>query len=119
MAPARAARNWTVAQVDGDRPGKEPALRQWSARGARTGYSAKENALYATNRYEVTRLKDVDGDGRADKSKRSVTNGVSAATDHEYGFGSRFDKNGAPLGRALPRQVIDSNAEFCVAGPLG
>lgn len=57
-------------------------------------WSQKEKALYATNRYEVLRLRDVDSDGRADKFE-TVYDGWGISGDyHEYAFGSNFDKNG-------------------------
>jgi glucose/arabinose dehydrogenase len=50
--------------------------------------------LYATQRGEVTRLKDQDGDGRADVIE-TVCDGWEISGDyHEYAFGSDFDKEG-------------------------
>lgn len=50
--------------------------------------------LYATIRYEVVRLKDADGDGRADIFE-TVADGWGVSGDyHEYAFGSTFDKHG-------------------------
>jgi sugar lactone lactonase YvrE len=57
-------------------------------------WNPKEACLYATTRYEVTRLKDMDGDGRADVFDNvSDTWGVSGDY-HEYAVGSRFDRAG-------------------------
>jgi glucose/arabinose dehydrogenase len=58
------------------------------------GLAHRDGWLYATQRCEVSRLKDTDGDGRADLFET-----VSDAWDingdyHEYAFGSRFDKDG-------------------------
>jgi hypothetical protein len=58
------------------------------------GITYHKGWLYATQRCELSRLKDTDGDGRAD-----IVETVSDAWDingdyHEYAFGSRFDKNG-------------------------
>ncbi|MEZ5305321.1 MAG: hypothetical protein R3F11_32465 [Verrucomicrobiales bacterium] len=50
--------------------------------------------LYATQRCEVTRMKDEDGDGRADLFE-TVSAGWGINGDyHEYAFGSRPDKEG-------------------------
>lgn len=50
--------------------------------------------LYATQRGEVTRMKDVDGDLRADVFE-TVNDGWGITGDyHEYGFGSKFDPEG-------------------------
>lgn len=50
--------------------------------------------LYATQRPEVTRMKDEDGDGRADLFE-TVTDGWQVNGDyHEYAFGSRPDPDG-------------------------
>jgi hypothetical protein len=58
------------------------------------GLAFKDGDLYATTRYEVTRLRDEDGDGRADVVEPySQPWGVSGDY-HEYAFGSRFDQQG-------------------------
>ncbi len=58
------------------------------------GLAQKEGWLYVTHRPEVSRIKDADGDGRADLFE-TVTDGWEINGDyHEYAFGSRFDKNG-------------------------
>ncbi|MEM7394037.1 MAG: hypothetical protein AAF492_16985, partial [Verrucomicrobiota bacterium] len=50
--------------------------------------------LYATQRPEVTRMKDVDGDGRADVFE-CVSDAWGISGDyHEYAFGTRPDKDG-------------------------
>jgi len=50
--------------------------------------------LYATQRCEVTRIKDEDGDGRADVFE-TLTDGWGINGDyHEYAFGSQFDPEG-------------------------
>lgn len=58
------------------------------------GLAYKEGALYATTRYEVTRIRDEDGDGRADLFE-PVTDQWGVSGDyHEYAVGSRFDRAG-------------------------
>jgi len=50
--------------------------------------------LYCVQRCEVTRIKDENGDGRADVYQ-TVSDGWEITGDyHEYAFGSKFDKEG-------------------------
>ena len=54
----------------------------------------RDGWLYATQRGEVTRMRDEDGDGAADVFE-TVADGWGVSTDyHEYAFGSKFDKDG-------------------------
>ncbi|MCS7045641.1 MAG: hypothetical protein NZO58_04730 [Gemmataceae bacterium] len=54
----------------------------------------KDGWLYVTQRGELTRLKDTDGDGKADLFE-TVSDGWEINGDyHEYALGSRFDKDG-------------------------
>ena len=58
------------------------------------GLAWKEGWLYATQRCELSRLKDVNGNGRADLIE-TVNAGWEITGDyHEYAIGSRFDPNG-------------------------
>jgi sugar lactone lactonase YvrE len=57
-------------------------------------FNAKDHCLYATTRYEVTRLKDTDGDGRADVFDNVCDDWGVSGDYHEYAVGSRFDKAG-------------------------
>jgi glucose/arabinose dehydrogenase len=58
------------------------------------GLAYKDGWLFATQRGEITRIKDTDADGTADLFK-TVCDAWSISGDyHEYAFGSRFDKNG-------------------------
>ncbi len=58
------------------------------------GLAAKDGWLYATQRGEVTRMKDTNGDGRADQFE-TLNDGWGITGDyHEYAFGSRHDKDG-------------------------
>ncbi|MDF1826139.1 MAG: hypothetical protein P1U68_15945 [Verrucomicrobiales bacterium] len=64
------------------------------------GLAWKEGWLYAVQRPEVTRMKDEDGDGRADIFETVSDAWGINGNYHEYTFGSRFDKEGfiwAPL----------------------
>lgn len=58
------------------------------------GLAEKDGWLYATQRGEVTRIKDIDGDGRGDEFE-SFADGWEINGDyHEYAFGSPFDSDG-------------------------
>ena len=58
------------------------------------GLAWKDGWLYATQRCEVTRMKDVDGDGRADEFETINDDWGITGDYHEYAFGSKFDKQG-------------------------
>lgn len=58
------------------------------------GLAWKDGWLYATNRYELLRLKDSLNRGKADKFETVATPWGVSGDYHEYSFGSRFDKNG-------------------------
>src|SRR5882757_9182288 len=84
---------WTVTNAQGD-PAKVGYQLFASGQHEVMGLAYKDGWLYETNRYEVTRLKDDNGDGRADIFA-TVTDKWGISGDyHEYAFGSRFDKNG-------------------------
>lgn len=54
----------------------------------------KDGWIYALQRGELTRLKDANGDGRADIVE-TVCDGWGISGDyHEYDFGSKFDREG-------------------------
>ena len=56
--------------------------------------ASRDGWLYALQRGEITRLKDTNGDGRADKVE-TVCGGWGISGDyHEYAFGSKFDRDG-------------------------
>lgn len=58
------------------------------------GLAYKDGWLYCTQRGEVTRMKDLDNDGRADLFE-TVADGWGISGDyHEYAFGSKFDPQG-------------------------
>lgn len=57
-------------------------------------WNEKNQSLYITQRPEVTRLHDDDGDGRADTFE-TICDGWGISGDyHEYAFGSKFDGDG-------------------------
>ncbi|HLW67039.1 MAG TPA: hypothetical protein VKS79_17125 [Gemmataceae bacterium] len=58
------------------------------------GLAQKDGWLYVTERPDVIRIKDTNGDGKADEFE-VVTDGWEITGDyHEYAFSSRFDKDG-------------------------
>ena len=58
------------------------------------GIAQRDGWLYAVQRGEVSRIKDTDGDGKADLFQ-TVSDGWEVCGDyHEYAFGSKFDKDG-------------------------
>ncbi len=58
------------------------------------GLAAKDGWLYATQRGEETRMKDTNGDGRADVFETVGDPWGINGDYHEYAFGSKFDKQG-------------------------
>ncbi len=59
------------------------------------GISFSDGWVWATQRPEVTRMKDVDGDGRADLFESVGGRWGINGDYHEYAFGTRPDKDGA------------------------
>ncbi len=58
------------------------------------GMAEKDGWLYVVQRPEVTRMRDTDGDGKADEFE-TVSAGWGISGDyHEYAFLSKFDKEG-------------------------
>ena len=58
------------------------------------GLAWKDGGLYTTQRCELTKISDSNGDGKADVFK-TVTDAWGINGDyHEYTFGSKFDKDG-------------------------
>jgi glucose/arabinose dehydrogenase len=58
------------------------------------GLAWRDGWLYCVHRGEVTRVKDENGDGRADLFQ-TVFDGWGVTGDyHEYAFGSKFDRDG-------------------------
>jgi hypothetical protein len=58
------------------------------------GLAEKDGWLYVTQRCDISRIKDSDGDGRADQFE-VVNDGWGISGDyHEYAFGSKFDRVG-------------------------
>lgn len=58
------------------------------------GLAWRDGVLYATQQGEITRLRDTDGDGRADRFE-TVSDAWAWGGEHEFTFGSGFDRDGA------------------------
>lgn len=58
------------------------------------GLAWRDGWLYAVQRPEVTRMKDTDGDGRADIFESVSDDWGISGNYHEYNFGSTFDRDG-------------------------
>jgi glucose/arabinose dehydrogenase len=58
------------------------------------GLAYRDGWLYATQRGEVSRLKDTNGDGRADVFETVNDDWGIGGDYHEYAFGSKFDREG-------------------------
>jgi glucose/arabinose dehydrogenase len=58
------------------------------------GLAWRDGWLYAVQRGEVTRMKDADGDGRADVFETFCDGWAISGDYHEYPIGSKFDKDG-------------------------
>jgi glucose/arabinose dehydrogenase len=76
------------------------------------GLAARDGWLYVTHRPDVSRIKDTNGDGKADLFE-VVTDGWEINGDyHEYAFGSRFDKNGELWITLCLTGSFDSHSKF-------
>jgi len=76
------------------------------------GLAWKEGWLYATIRYELVRMKDSDGDGRADVFETVCDRWGVSGDYHEYAFGSRFDRDGNIWVTLCLTGSFSSNAPF-------
>jgi glucose/arabinose dehydrogenase len=74
---------------------KKPRFSLWaSGMHEVLGLAQRDGWLYAVQRGEVTRLKDVDGDGRADVFETFCDDWGISGDYHEYPIGSTFDAQG-------------------------
>ncbi len=72
----------------------------------------KDGWLYVTQRCDLSRIKDTNGDGKADLFE-VVADGWEISGDyHEYAFGSRFDKEGNIWFALCLTGSFNSNAKF-------
>lgn len=58
------------------------------------GLLERDDGVYVVQRGELTRMQDVDGDGRADRFDTVSDQWEVGGNYHEYAFGPREDKNG-------------------------
>lgn len=58
------------------------------------GITQRDGWIYATQRGELSRLKDTDGDGKADVFETVNDDWHIGGDYHEYAFGSKFDREG-------------------------
>jgi glucose/arabinose dehydrogenase len=76
------------------------------------GLTYRDGWLYVTQRPDVSRLRDTDGDGVADDFE-VVADGWDITGDyHEYAFGSKFDKEGSIWVALCLTGSFDSNALY-------
>ena len=76
------------------------------------GLAYKDGWLYVVHRPDVTRIKDTNGDGKADLFE-VVTDGWEINGDyHEYAFGSPFDRNGEMWLTLCLTGSFNSNSKF-------
>ena len=74
---------------------KQPKFSLWaSGLHEVLGLAQRGGWLYAVQRGEVTRLKDADGDGRADLFETFCDDWGISGDYHEYAIGSKFDREG-------------------------
>src|SRR5262249_8428854 len=86
---------WVIANPTAADPAKDAKWTRF-AHGLHEvlGLAQKDGWLYVTQRCELSRLRDSDGDGKADVFE-TVSDGWEINGDyHEYAFGSRFDRDG-------------------------
>ena len=83
------------------------------------GLAYRDGWLYAVQRPEVTRLKDEDGDGRADVFETVSDDWGINGNYHEYTFGSRFDKEGKHLVCTLFDRFLHCRFALSRLGPAG
>lgn len=85
---------WLVDKAFGDSPTDPTFSRFASGLHEALGIVHRDGWLYVTQRGEVTRLKDSDGDGKADLYETFNNDWGISGDYHEYAFGSRFDQQG-------------------------
>src|SRR5207249_4272610 len=76
------------------------------------GLAQKDGWLYVTQRPDVSRIKDTNGDGKADVFEVVTDEWEINGDYHEYAFGSRFDKNGELWIALCLTGSFDSNCKF-------
>ena len=80
-----------------DEPPKQALFTRWASGMHEVlglAFNAKDGFLYAFQRGEITKLKDTDGDDLCDVYETFCDEWAISGDHHEYGLGSRFDKEG-------------------------
>ena len=85
---------WMVANPEADDPPRRKFTRFAHGLHEVLGLAYQDGWLYVTQRCELSRIKDSDGDGKADVFE-TVSDAWEINGDyHEYAFGSQFDNDG-------------------------
>ncbi|HUQ69243.1 MAG TPA: hypothetical protein VM165_06960 [Planctomycetaceae bacterium] len=99
-----------------DKPFGPPADMNWSrfAHGLHEvlGVAERDGWLYITQRGDVSRIKDTNGDGVADKFEVVNDDWEISGDYHEYAFGSPFDKDGNLWVVLCLTGSFDSNVKY-------
>ena len=103
---------WLIDNAYADDPTKAKFTRFAHGLHEVLGLAFKDGWLYVTQRPDVTRIKDADGDGKADVFEVFADGWEVSGDYHEYAFGSRFDKNGALWLALCLTGSFNSNAKF-------
>jgi hypothetical protein len=85
---------WMIDRAYGRPPADAKFTRFASGLHEVLGLAYRDGWLYCAQRCEVTRMKDVDGDGRADVFETVNDDWGINGDYHEYCFGSKFDRDG-------------------------
>jgi len=76
------------------------------------GIVERDGWLYATQRGELTKMNDTDGDGQADVFRTVCDDWGITGNYHEYAFGSKFDADGNIWVALCLTGSFSSNIEF-------
>ena len=85
---------WLVDKPFSETPGEAKFTRFAHGLHETLGIVQKEGWLYVTQRGELSRIKDTNGDGKADLFETVNDDWQITGDYHEYAFGSRFDPQG-------------------------
>ena len=85
---------YLVESVLGDHPSESRFQRYASGLHEVLGLAKKDDWVYCIQRCELTRMKDEDGDGRADLFETINADWGITGDYHEYAFSSKFDREG-------------------------
>ncbi len=103
---------WMIENANSADPGQAKFTRFAHGLHEVLGLAQKDGWLYVTQRPDVSRIKDTNGDGKADVFE-VVSQGWEVTGDyHEYAFGSRFDARGNIWITLCLTGSFDSNTKF-------